>query len=386
MSHLLNVYATLDLDLSHGEGNTLYTKDGHAYLDTFSGIAVNTLGHRHPALDKALIDHSGRFLHVSNFFRTDAQETLAKKLCDLSFAEKVFFANSGTEANEAALKLVRKWGRSIDEKKTRILSVESAFHGRSSGGMALTGNPEKRKAFEPTLPGIDHVPFNDTDALEEMFDGSVCAIFLELIYGSSGIYTLSEAFLKKVDELSKRHNALVVIDEVQTGLRRTGPFFAYEKKPVEPDLVTLAKGLGGGLPLGAMLVSPRLTHVLGPGDHGTTFGGNPLACALGVAVLDAINEEGFVGNLNEAMAYLNNAIHDLGERYPDIIREIRGEGFMLGIDVGAHAKAMQEHAQTQGVLLNVTAGSVIRLLPSLTFSTREIDALRDALEKTFLMI
>lgn len=378
---LLDVYSPLPLKIAYGKENYLYTNDCEKYLDTYSGIAVNILGHQHPALNDALTSQASQFLHLSNSFETDNHKRLAQTLIEHSNASKVFFSNSGTEANEAALKLVRKWGNAISANKTDIISVTGSFHGRSSAGMALSGSLASRANFKPTLEGISHVAFNDSTALKSMVNENTCAIFLELVYGSGGLGMLSDAFLNTVQTLAKAHNVLIVVDEIQTGLYRTGPFLAYQDTTLKPDIITLAKGIGGGLPLGATLIHERIQAVLRQGDHGSTFGGNPLAVALGNALIDVIDDPLFQQNVKTLMTYLDEALKDLQSRYPNIIHALKGKGFMRGIDVAQHAHYIKETALKNHVLINIVQGTTIRLLPALTFSKANIDELITVLDK-----
>ncbi len=375
MSALLDVVTPLKFELDYAKGNRLYDRQGKAYLDTFSGIAVNALGHQHEAIVNALHTQASAHLHVSNFFRTRPQERLAQTLLDHTGMAKAFFTNSGTEATEAAIKLARKYGRQSAPSKTKIISIEGAFHGRSTGAMALSGFAHTHEAFTPLMNETIRVPREDLKALEVAFSEDVCAVVLELIYGSSGIHVLSEAFLTEIKRLAKKHQALVIVDEVQTGIFRTGSMVYVSQTPIEPDVILLAKAIGGGLPLGAMLVREPFISVLKPGDHGTTFGGNPLACALGHAVMDTVLDSTFQHHLCETMSYLQERLTRLWKTYPHYIKDLRGRGFMLGLELYEDAIPVRAQAQALGVLLNVTSKTVIRLLPSLIFTNAEVDEL-----------
>ena len=375
MSALLDVVTPLELELDHAQGNRLYDRQGKAYLDTFSGIAVNALGHQHEAIVNALHTQASAHLHVSNFFRTRPQEQLAQTLLDHTGMAKAFFTNSGTEATEAAIKLARKYGRQSAPSKTKIISIEGAFHGRSTGAMALSGFAQTHEAFTPLMGETLRVPREDLKALEAAFSEDVCAVVLELIYGSSGIYVLSDVFLTEIHRLAKKHQALVIVDEVQTGIFRTGSMVYVSQTPIEADVLLLAKAIGGGLPLGAMLVREPFINVLKPGDHGTTFGGNPLACALGEAVMETVLDATFQHHLCETMSYLHETLTQLWKTYPDKIKDLRGRGFMLGLELYEDAIPVRAQAQALGVLLNVTSKTVIRLLPSLIFTKAEVDEL-----------
>jgi len=371
--HILNVYRRLPLEIIDAEGAYLIGKSGVRYLDMFSGLGVNTLGHKHPAILRALDDQSKRFLHLSNFFANEPAIALARTLTKHTGFTKAFFANSGSEANEAALKLARKYGRRLHPDKTTVIALEKGFHGRTSGSLAMTGNDAYKRQFAPLLPGIIHVGSEDTATLENAVDDNTCAIIFEPIQGEGGVRPLSEAFINTMTGLREKHGLLLIADEVQTGLMRTGTLFAYQQMGFTPDLITSAKALGGGLPLGALLVPEHLEDVLVAGDHGTTFGGNPLATALGNAVLDVITEEGFTRKLAETIDYLEKGLRRLQSAHPAIILDVRGTGLMRGLEVGGHAAAIKDAALERNLLLNVTAGSVIRLLPPLTISKEALD-------------
>ena len=372
---ILNLYHRLDLTIVKGNGAYLYDELGQAYLDMYSGIAVNSLGHGNSVVKAAVIAQLDQYLHLSNYFVSEPVISLATLLVANSFASKVFFTNSGTEANEAAIKLARKYGRSRHSDKIELLSFKGSFHGRTIGGMALTGQSKYKESFGQTLPFVDHVNFNDIYDLNQKVSEKTCAFFIELIQGEGGIQTVTEAFIAQLVLLSEKYDFLIVIDEIQTGLARTGELFAYQHYALTPHIVTLAKSLGGGLPLGAMLIAPALESVLVPGDHGTTFGGNPVACAAGTAVLDIMTSEGFLSDLKAKSAYLFERLNQLVLTYPKTLLEIRGRGMMLGIEVADdHATRIKEQAQAKGLLLNVTCGNVIRLLPPLTIQYSELDA------------
>lgn len=370
--YVLNTYRRMPITISRGEGAFLYDEKGQAYLDMFAGIAVNALGHQHPRINQVLAEQSKNYLHLSNYFATEPVVRLAKKLVETSGLHQVFFTNSGTEAIEASIKLARKWGRKIDPLKTDLIAFSKGFHGRSSGGMALTGKPSYETMFAPLLPGIKHVSFNDVDALETAIDQHTCAIYLEVIQGEGGIHVIAPEFMDAIIRLSKKHQVLIIADEIQSGIMRTGKLYAYEHMHITPDVITIAKAIGGGLPLGAMIVSKALSGVLEPGDHGSTFGGNPLACALGEVVIDEVTDEKFVQTLNHNADFLKDELIKLMAKYPHIIKEVRGIGMMLGVDVGGYIEHIKSACLNHHVLINVTAQSVIRLLPPLTITKTEI--------------
>jgi acetylornithine/N-succinyldiaminopimelate aminotransferase len=379
---VLNLYQRLDLTIVKGEGSYLFDDNGNAYLDMFSGIAVNSLGHGNEKVKAAIIAQMDRYMHLSNYFPSEPVVTLAKHLVDNSFASKVFFTNSGTEANEAAIKLARKYGRARNADKIELLSFQGSFHGRTIGGMSLTGQAKYKESFGQTLPFVNHVTFNDLSDLNNKVSDMTCAFFLEMVQGEGGIQTVSEAFIKQLVYLADKHDFLIVVDEIQTGLGRTGDLFAYQHNAFTPHIVTLAKSLGGGLPLGAMLVAPSLETVLVSGDHGTTFGGNPVACAAGAAVLDIMTTEGFLDDVKVKGNYLVAQLNQIAQAHPNIILDIRGRGMMIGIEMADnYANDIKTRALKDGLLLNVTSGNVIRLLPPLTISYDEIDAFLAIFEK-----
>ncbi|PKK93720.1 MAG: aspartate aminotransferase family protein [Tenericutes bacterium HGW-Tenericutes-6] len=371
-AYVLNTYKRLPLVIKKAKGSFLIDENNHKYLDMYAGIAVSSLGHQHPAIQKAIKTQMKKHLHLSNYFATHSTSALAKMLVEKSFASKVFFTNSGTEAIEASIKLVRKWGKSIHNDKIELIALDQSFHGRTIGGLSLTGQPKYQEAFKPLLPGIKHVKRNDITAIKSAINEHTCAIYLEMIQGESGVEPLSQDFVDALIELRKKHQFLIVVDEIQTGLLRTGKLFAYEHYGLVPDILTLAKSLGGGIPLGAMLVSKPLENVFVPGDHGSTFGGNPLATAMGLSTLEILSDPKMIASVTTKSNFLLGALLKLKETYP-FIHEVRGKGLMIGIDVGKHAKTIQDEALKRHVLLNVTNVSVIRLLPPLTISKAEIE-------------
>ncbi|MCD4714604.1 MAG: aspartate aminotransferase family protein [Clostridiales bacterium] len=373
-TYVLNLYNRLNINIVNGEGSYLYDDQGNSYLDMFSGIAVNNLGHGNPAVKAAVIKQMDCYFHLSNFFPSEPVASLAKVLVENSFASKVFFSNSGTEANEAAIKLARKYGRSKQIDKTEMLSFHGSFHGRTVGGMTLTGQEKYKENFKPILPGVSHVLFNDCQDLASKVSDKTCAFFIEMIQGEGGITEVSEEFMTELVELSKKHDFLIIVDEIQTGLGRAGDLFAYEKFEFTPHIVTLAKSLGGGLPIGAMLVAPELESVLLPGDHGSTFGGNPVAAAAGTAVLDILTSNGFLDDVKNKSIYLIKRLEEIALAHPEIIREVRGRGLIIGIEMYDDlANKVKAESLAKGLLLNVTRGNVIRLLPPLTISYTEMD-------------
>lgn len=371
--YILPVYGRLHPEIVRGEGMYLYDATGKKYLDFYSGIAVNTLGHGHPKIMAALSKQMGAYLHLSNYFTSETSVRLAKRLVEASFASKVYFANSGTEANEAMIKLARKYGVAKNPLKHDFVAIDGGFHGRTLGGLSMTGNLKYKTQFGPLLTGVTHIPQNDLDALEAAVTDATCGIILEIIQGEGGVRAITPEFAEKIKELARRHDALILVDEVQTGLMRTGKLFAYEHYDLTPDVVTLAKGLGGGLPLGAMLVGATVADTLLKGEHGSTFGGNPMACAAGDTVLEVITQPDFAEQVHQMSNLLVTGLRTLSGKYPDKIGEVRSYGLMIGVDVGEKALELRDVAQGKGLLLNITAGTVLRLLPALILTQGDVE-------------
>ncbi|SHK36506.1 acetylornithine aminotransferase apoenzyme [Anaerobranca californiensis DSM 14826] len=371
--YILNTYRRMNLNLVKGEGSFLWDDRGRKYLDMFSGIAVNNLGYGNKEIKEAIIEQLDKYNHISNFFVSESVVNLAKLLVENSFGSKVFFCNSGTEANEAALKLARKYGRSIREDKSEVLTFYNSFHGRTYGGLSLTGQEKYKEPYKPSVPGIKHINFNDCKDLKDSISEKVCAVFLELIQGEGGIKEVSKEFIEELVILSKKYRFLIIVDEIQTGLGRTGDLFAYQGLGFTPHIITLAKALGGGLPLGAMVIAKELENVFKPGDHGSTFGGNPVACAAGVVVLRKLLERDFLKEVKGKSDYLLQELIKLRAKFPQIIIDIRGKGLIIGLEVGDYADRIKQRALEKGVLLNITSGTVLRLLPPLTITYEELD-------------
>lgn len=376
--YILKTYNRLNLEIDKIRGNYIYTTDGKKYLDFFSGIAVNNLGYDEDVI-KAMTDKMQSYTHISNYFSDGDRSELARVLIENSIEGKVFFTNSGTESSEAALKLIRKWGRA--NNKHKILTSRNSFHGRTTGALALTGQKKYQVDFEPLISGIDYFTYNDSDSIISMVDENTAAVFLEAVQGEGGVIPLTDEFVRTLMDLKEKYNFILVMDEIQTGFRRCGSMLAYENYNIVPDLILLAKSLGGGLPLGAVIISKRLENVIGVGDHGSTFGGNPVACAGGLAVLKKLTDKCFVEAMNENAEYLYGKLSAMRERHPDIILDLRGIYMMLGLDVGEYASLIKERAIEQGILLNITSGTVIRLIPPLTINSNDIDLFADVLEK-----
>jgi acetylornithine/N-succinyldiaminopimelate aminotransferase len=374
---LLGVFGRPQLVLDHGDGVWVWDVDGRRYLDLVGGIAVNALGHNHPALVAAVCRQAGELLHVSNFYTTAPQVRLAERLLAVSAAPEgsaVFFANSGAEALEAAVKLARRTGR------TGIVAAEGAFHGRTTGALALTHKVAYREPFEPLLPGVAHVPWGDVDALRATVDEQTSAVVLEPLQGEAGVVPAVPGFLRAAREVTSEVGALLVLDEVQTGIGRTGSWFAFQEAGVVPDAMTLAKGLGGGVPIGALVTfGPDVTALMAPGQHGSTFGGNPLACAAGLAVLDTIESEGLLQHVRAAGEHLARRIADLDDPR---VTGLRGSGLLRAVTLaGEWAPAVAARGRDVGLLLNPVTPAAIRLAPPLVVTTDQLDLFVDALPR-----
>ena len=375
--YLLPIYHRLAIIIKKARNVYLYDEKGNRYLDMFSGIAVNSLGYNNKKIKRAIKKQLNRYLHLSNYFVSKEAVCLAKILVTESGLSKVFFANSGTEANEAALKLARVYGKKIDSQKTEVITLMDSFHGRTLGGLSLTGQPTKKQLFEPLLSGIIHVKGCDVKEFQKAVSHNTCAIFLELIQGESGVHQLTQNYLDEVVRLSKEYQFLIIVDEVQTGLMRTGSLFAFQQFNITPDIITLAKSLGGGLPLGAMVVNERLASILKYGEHGTTFGGNPMACRLGSCLLTTLLKKQFQENFQDKSSWLLGNLKALSAKFPRIIQDVRGCGMMIGLDVGSYARIIQNKALKHQILLNITNNSVIRLLPPLIITKKQLQLFLD---------
>jgi acetylornithine/N-succinyldiaminopimelate aminotransferase len=381
MPHVLNTYGRLPIALSHGRGCRVWDSDGREYLDALGGIAVNTLGHAHPRLVSALQDQVGKLIHTSNYYLSPLQETLAATLCELSGLSAVFFANSGLEANEGALKIARKYGHDRGITLPEVVVYEGAFHGRSLATLSATGNPKIQAGFAPLVPGFVRVPLNDLAALREVAQTrpNVVAVFLETIQGEGGIRPARAEYLQGVRALCNENGWLLMLDEVQCGIGRTGKWFAHQWADVQPDVMPLAKGLGSGVPIGAIVVGDKAKDVLGPGNHGSTFGGNPLAMRAGITTLQIMRDDGLLANAAAMGERLHSGLlRELGE-LPGF-REIRGQGLMVGVQLDRPCGVLLQRAADAGLLISVTADSVIRLLPPLIVSAAEIDEIVERLK------
>ncbi len=368
---IMNTYGRKDIVFEKGSGVWLYDESGNAYLDFVAGVAVNCLGHSHPEIVKAMQTQVANLVHVSNIYWTQAQIDLGDKLCAKSGLSSAFFCNSGTESLEAALKIGRKYGKTISKDKTKIVVLEKAFHGRTMGALSLTWNPKYKEPFGPLVDQISAVPLNDIKALTNMMDDDVCAIIMEPIQGEGGIYNSEKAFVESARALADQHDALLIFDEVQCGMARTGHLFAHQMYGVKPDVLCLAKGLGAGMPIGAVIVNER-ADVLVPGDHGSTFGGNPLACSAGNVVMDIVSKPAFLDHVKAISSYIKKALQTLDETH-DFLKEIRGEGLILGVETKYKSADIIEKALGEELLLIGAGENTVRIIPPLVITEKEID-------------
>ncbi|HSO67793.1 MAG TPA: aspartate aminotransferase family protein [Desulfatirhabdiaceae bacterium] len=380
---IAGTYKRFPIVLTKGSGCEVWDETGKSYIDFVAGIAVCNLGHCHPGVVKALIEQAGTLFHVSNLYYTQPQTELAQLLTDHSFADRVFFCNSGAEANEAAIKLARKYFKDRNEPdRYEILSMNQSFHGRTMATLSATGQEKIRIGFDPILPGFDFVPFDDIDALTRKMTPKICAVMLEPIQGEGGIRQPSPEYLKKVRQLCDQHGALLIFDEIQTGLGRTGKLFAHEHFDVEPDIMTLAKALANGLPMGAMLSRESVAASFTPGAHASTFGGTPLAAATSLAVLKLLIHDGIVAQSQKAGEYFKSRLLWLKSRH-DVIVDVRGLGLMLGMALKTDGGGIVTACMEKGFLINCVQGNVLRFVPPLIVTNQEIDALIECLDGLF---
>ena len=386
--HVMNTYGRLPIALSHGKGCHVWDVNGKCYLDALGGIAVNTLGHAHPKLVPALQEQIGKLIHTSNYYHVPLQEQLAAKLAALSGMRNVFFCNSGLEANEAALKIARKFGHDKGIERPEVVVFEQAFHGRSIATLSATANPKIQAGFGPLVEGFIRVPRNDIPALQRATEGNpnVVAVFLETIQGEGGVHAMQEQYLRELRALCDQRDWLLMADEVQCGIGRTGKWFAHQWAGIVPDVMPLAKGLGSGVPIGAVVAGPKAAGILQPGNHGTTFGGNPLAMRAGVETLRIMEEDGLLANATQVGAHLKTALQQAFAGMPEVV-DIRGQGLMLGIELDRPCGALLAMGAERGLLFSVTAERVIRLVPPLIHTQAEADEIvriLSALVKDFL--
>jgi predicted acetylornithine/succinylornithine family transaminase len=382
--YLMHTYSRFPVVLRKGRGIKVWSTTGKEYLDFLGGIAVNVLGHCHPKVVVAIQKQAQRLLHVSNFYHIEPQIKLARLLVINSFADKVFFCNSGAEANEAAIKLARKYAKEhYDQNRFEIITALNSFHGRTLATLTATGQEKFQKGFEPLVAGFRYVPFNDIDALQAAINQNTCAVMLEPIQGEGGINIPSDDYLKNVRELCDRHGLLLILDEVQTGMGRTGKLFAYEHYGITPDIMTLAKGLGGGVPIGAMLATELVSSAFQPKTHASTFGGNPLVCAAAIATIETILEDGFIlDQCNRMAKYFMEKLNQLKEDFSEQIMEIRGKGLLIAMELPRDGLPIVNACLERGILIgSAGGGNVLRFTPPLTVERKDIDQLIDVLEE-----
>lgn len=380
-SDYLPVFARYNIVLDHGDGPYVYDTKGKKYIDFLAGIAVNVVGHNYKPLVDAVSQQASKMIHCSNLYYTEVQVEAAEKLKKLSGMDKVFFGNSGAEANEGAIKLARKYATNIDPEKIQIISALHSFHGRTLATLTATGQDHYHHGFGPLPAGFDYVPYNDIQALEAKMSDKTCAVILEAIQGEGGVHVPDPDYLPKVRALCDKYNAVLIFDEVQCGMGRTGTFFGCQQFGVKPDIVTLAKGLAGGVPIGAFMATDKVASAFHAGDHGSTFGGNPLACAAACVVLDALIDGNLMENAKEIGAYLQSKFEEYKAKYPNLIKEVRGRGLILGMELTRPGREIANECLDYGAIINCTAGNVLRFVPPLNITKAHVDELISVLDK-----
>lgn len=380
-SDYLPVFARYNIVLDHGDGPYVYDTKGKKYIDFLAGIAVNVVGHNYKPLVDAVSQQASKMIHCSNLYYTEVQVEAAEKLKKLSGMDKVFFGNSGAEANEGAIKLARKYATNIDPEKIQIISALHSFHGRTLATLTATGQDHYHHGFGPLPAGFDYVPYNDIQALEAKMSDKTCAVMLEAIQGEGGVHVPDPDYLPKVRALCDKYNAVLIFDEVQCGMGRTGTFFGCQQFGVKPDIVTLAKGLAGGVPIGAFMATDKVANAFRAGDHGSTFGGNPLACAAACVVLDALIDGNLMENAKEIGAYLQSKFEEYKAKYPNLIKEVRGRGLILGMELTRPGREIANECLDYGAIINCTAGNVLRFVPPLNITKAHVDELISVLDK-----
>ena len=382
MSYLAKNYNRKNISFKYGKGTFLYSTKGKKYIDFTMGIAVNILGHAHPKLVKTINNQSKKLWHVSNAFQIPEGEKLAKKLCQKTFADCVMFQNSGTEATEAAIKVARRYFHSIGKpKKNRILCVKNSFHGRTIAAIFASGSKKMTEGFGPKVPGFDHFVFGNHKSLKKKITKNTAAIMVETIMGEGGIKVIPDWCLKELRKLCNKKNILLILDEVQCGISRSGEFFAFEKSKVKPDIVPIAKGIGGGFPIGAVLMNKKVASGMTPGTHGSTFGGNPLAMAVGNKVMDIVSSKKFLNNVKKSSKYFFSNLNQLKEKFPNIIKEIRGRGLLIGIQLHKDQAKFIKKLMDNKLLTIRASENVVRILPPLNVKKKEIDQALKILNK-----
>jgi len=381
--YLFPIYARAPIALVRGQGCRVWDADGNEYLDFFASTVVTALGHAHPGVTQAIVEQAGKILHVSNLHHSEPQAVLAELLCTHSFADRVFLCNSGAEANEAAIKLARKYGADQGGGRFEILSAVGSFHGRTIATITATGQEKVRTGFQPLPDGFRYFAFDDVEALEAALSPRTIAVLLEPVQAEGGIVVPSPDYLRRVRELCDRHDLLLIFDEVQTGMGRLGTLFGYQQSGMTPDIMSLAKGLGAGVPIGAMLASERVAKSFGVGAHGSTFGGNPLTCAVGVAVMQEMLQEGVLANCQSQGAYIRERLTRFRARCARI-RDVRGAGLLIGVELDGPGAPVVDACRAAGLLINCTADKVLRLSPPLIVSRAEVDRALDILERVLV--
>ena len=384
--YLMQTYSRPGMVLDKGEGIKVWDLEGKQYYDFIGGIAVNALGYGHPKLIQAIKNQAEKLIHCSNLYYSEPQIILAQMLVELSCGDKVFFANSGAEVNEGAIKLAVKYFKEQNKDKHKIIYMKNSFHGRTIGTLAATGKYKYQKDYLPLLPKFKEAIFNDLESVKAVVDDQVAAIMVEPIQGEGGINIASKEFIEGLRKLCNEKDRLLIFDEIQCGLGRTGKVFAYQYYNVEPDILTLAKPLGGGLPIGALIAKGKVASSFKPGDHGTTFGGNPVACAAAIAYLKVLQEENLITKCKEKGEYFKKKTEELKEKYPEFIKEVRVIGLMVGVEIEKDGSEVVKKCLEEGVLINCTAGNVLRFLPPLIVKEEEIDYLIGVLDKIFKKI
>lgn len=378
----LPVFNRYRIVLDHGDGAYVWDINGRKYLDFLGGIAVNVLGHHYGPLVHAVSEQAGKLIHCSNLYYTQPQADAAAQLVRLSGLGKAFFCNSGAEANEGAIKIARKYAHQIDPDKSQIITAWDSFHGRTIATLTATGQPHYHEGVGPLPAGFDYVHYNDAAELAAMMSDKTAAVMLETIQGEGGVYTPDPGYLQQVRALCDKYHALLIFDEIQAGIGRSGKFFAYEKYGVKPDIVTLAKGLAGGVPIGAFLTTDEVARAFRPGDHGTTFGGNPLACAAANVVLNTVPKPEFLQHVETVGAYFKGKLEALKDKYPSVLVDVRGTGLILGAELSnsEHGRDIVNACLDKGAIINCTAGKVLRFIPPLIVTKKQVDEVADILD------
>lgn len=380
--YVMHTYSRIPIAMERGEGVRIWDSDGKEYLDFISGIGVNAVGHCHPEIVKAVESQLKRLLHCSNLYHINPQTKLAEALCEVSFADKVFFSNSGAEANEAAIKLARRFGSKLGGRRYEIITMKGSFHGRTLATLKATAQTKYQNGFGPFLPGFKYAPFNDLKGVKKAISSKTCAVMLEPIQGEGGINVASETFLRELRQFCHKEEILLILDEVQCGLGRTGKMFAYQHYGIEPDVMTLAKPLGGGMPIGATLAKEKVASAFEPGTHASTFGGNPLACSAALAFLKVVRKENLVEKARERGNYFRARLEELKRKFP-FVKEIRGKGLMIGLELGFPGKDIVKRCRDRGLLINCTVEKILRFLPPLIIEERDIDEAVKILDTVF---